>query len=189
MSSSKLDVIGVRTVAGRDSAPAVRGLDPHDEALRLFDAHAPSLVRYVRSIGLDGEASRDVVQETFLALFHHLRLERRCDNLKGWLFKVAHNLSLKHLRKAKRHRADVVDDLELAELIIDPSLNPEERLAEQQRQLRLHAVMRALPERDRECLYLRSEGLRYREIADILGASLGWVAKSVTRSLARLGNV
>jgi RNA polymerase sigma-70 factor, ECF subfamily len=82
-----------------------------------------------------------------------------------------------------------VSDVDLAELAIDPSLNPEQRLAEEQRQVILRSVMRALPERDRQCLYLRAEGLRYREIADVLGISLGSVAKSVTRSLARLANV
>ncbi|MGE3179719.1 MAG: RNA polymerase sigma factor [Vicinamibacterales bacterium] len=46
--------------------------------------------------------------------------------------------------------------------------------------------MRALPDQDRRCLYLRAEGLRYREIARTLGISLGAVAKSVARGLARL---
>jgi RNA polymerase sigma-70 factor (ECF subfamily) len=116
-------------------------------------------------------------------------MERPRDNLKGWTFKVAHNLSLKHRQKLKRRETDIVSDVDLAELAIDPSLNPEQRLAEEQRQVILRSVMRALPERDRQCLYLRAEGLRYREIADVLGISLGSVAKSVTRSLARLANV
>jgi RNA polymerase sigma-70 factor (ECF subfamily) len=109
--------------------------------------------------------------------------------MKGWLFKVAHNLSLKHRQKLKRRETDILSDVELAELAIDPSLNPEQHLAEEQRQVTLRSVMRALPERDRQCLYLRAEGLRYREIADVLGISLGSVAKSLTRSLARLANV
>ena len=46
--------------------------------------------------------------------------------------------------------------------------------------------MDALPETDRECLYLRSEGLRYREIAQILEISIGSVANCLARSLARL---
>jgi RNA polymerase sigma-70 factor (ECF subfamily) len=50
----------------------------------------------------------------------------------------------------------------------------------------LQAVVRALPENDQHCLRLRSEGLRYREIATVLGMSLGAVSISLTRSLARL---
>ena len=50
----------------------------------------------------------------------------------------------------------------------------------------MRAVLRAMPERDRQCVYLRAEGLRYREIANVLGMSLGGVAKSLARAIARL---
>jgi RNA polymerase sigma-70 factor (ECF subfamily) len=49
----------------------------------------------------------------------------------------------------------------------------------------LSAILRALPEQDRRCLYLRAEGLRYREVGEVLGMSLGSVAASLERSLAR----
>jgi RNA polymerase sigma-70 factor (ECF subfamily) len=69
---------------------------------------------------------------------------------------------------------------------LDMGPNPEELAAGKQRQKRLRAVVRALPEQDRRCLYLRADGLRYREITDVLGMSLGAVAQSLERSLARL---
>jgi RNA polymerase sigma-70 factor (ECF subfamily) len=50
----------------------------------------------------------------------------------------------------------------------------------------LVAIVRVLPETDRCCLYLRAEGLRYRDIAQALGISLGAVSLSLGRSLARL---
>ncbi len=52
---------------------------------------------------------------------------------------------------------------------------------------RLLAVVDALPQQDRRCLYLRAEGLPYREIAGILDISLGAVSLSLARSLARIG--
>ena len=55
-----------------------------------------------------------------------------------------------------------------------------------QTQERLLAILRILPEQDRQCLSLRGEGLRYREIAEILGISLGAVSLSLGRSLARI---
>ena len=55
-----------------------------------------------------------------------------------------------------------------------------------EKEMRLRAVLRALPEHDQHCLRLRAEGLRYREIAEVLGMSLGAVSISLTRSLARL---
>jgi len=68
----------------------------------------------------------------------------------------------------------------------DADLNPEEQVLSNQRQRRLLAVVLALPEQDRLCFSLRAEGLRYREIAEVLGISLGSVSVSLTRSLARL---
>lgn len=72
-------------------------------------------------------------------------------------------------------------------LPVDPSPTPEAQLARSQREALLQAVLRALPEQDQRCLYLRAEGLRYREIAEALDMSLGSVSISLGRSLARLG--
>jgi RNA polymerase sigma-70 factor (ECF subfamily) len=60
---------------------------------------------------------------------------------------------------------------------MDSAPGPEERLA---------AVVKALPELDRCCLSLRAKGLRYREIAEVLGISLGAVANSREKSLSGL---
>jgi RNA polymerase sigma-70 factor (ECF subfamily) len=47
------------------------------------------------------------------------------------------------------------------------------------------AIVRALPPQDQHCLHLRAEGLRYREIAHVLGMSLGAVALTLSRSLLK----
>ena len=53
----------------------------------------------------------------------------------------------------------------------------------------MQSVIQALPERHRQCLYLRAEGLGYREIARTLGMSLGAVAKALARVMCRLSQV
>jgi len=120
-------------------------------------------------------------------LFQHLQRGRSRHNLRAWLFRVANNLALKRLQRLRR---DSENRLELSnttpELAADPALNPEDAFARAQVQQRLLAVVRALPEQDQRCLVLRAEGLRYREIAEVLGVSLGAVAKSLERSLARV---
>ena len=63
---------------------------------------------------------------------------------------------------------------------------PEDHLLQSQTQRRLLAVVDALPEQDRRCLFLRADGLRYREIARILNISLGAVSLSLARSLGRI---
>jgi len=68
----------------------------------------------------------------------------------------------------------------------DPEPSPEDACSDAQRQQRLLAVVAALPDVDRSCLRMRAEGLRYREIAEILGISLGSVSMSMARSLGKL---
>ena len=161
----------------------------HEEVLHLFDECAPGLRRYVGAFGLTAEVTEDVVQEVFLQLFRHLRLGRSRANLRGWIFRVGHNQALKHREKAaRRHRWEGTWDVRLVERVIDPAANPEQQLADDRRVRRLRAVVRALPERDRQCLFLRAEGLGYRDIAKTLNISLGGVAKSLARTMTRLTN-
>jgi RNA polymerase sigma-70 factor (ECF subfamily) len=169
-----------------ESLPAApRAAD--EEVLLLFDRHAAPLLRYVGSFGLRAEEAEDVVQEVFLALFRHLRLDRSRRNLTGWLFQVAHNLALKQRQRSQRRAVAPWDDA--VHQPVDPAPNPEVQMAQRQRRQRLLPVVQALPDRDRRCLLLRAEGLRYRDIADTLGMSLGGVAKSLARSIARLVHV
>ena len=122
---------------------------------------------------------KKLCRRSFWRCFGILRLGRPKDNLRGWIFRVAHNLSLK-TRETEQTRPDRAEfDEEIAAAHVDPQPNPEQQLSAGQRQTRLMATVRALPERDQYCLHLRAEGLRYREIAEILEMSLGAVVDFV----------
>jgi RNA polymerase sigma-70 factor, ECF subfamily len=154
---------------------------PEEEIAELFEQWRGALLRYLSTFGLPSHDGEEIVQEVFLSLFTHLQQDKARTNLRGWLFRVAHNLALKR-RNAERRIGGVAADVEN---LPHPALNPEEELANSRRQRRLSSVLHALPEQDRRCLYLRAEGLRYREIAEVLGMSLGSVSASLARSLAR----
>lgn len=169
-----------------DRVRAVEAAGVEAEVLSLFDSLRDPLLRYVCAFGLAIGDAEDVVQDVFVALFRHLRDRGDRSNLRGWLFRVAHNLALKRVARRRRdqERFQVNDDA--AELVLDPGRDPEEQLTASEQLRRAAAVLNALPERDRHCVNLRGHGLRYREIAQVLGISLGAVAKSLTRSIARL---
>jgi RNA polymerase sigma-70 factor (ECF subfamily) len=155
------------------------------EVVALFDELRDPLLRYLASFGLALPDGEEVLQEVFLALFQHLERGKSRENLRGWLFRVAHNLALK---RRHRSRQDLVGraDPGAVDLVKEPGPNPEDQMLRSQTQKRLLAVVQALPEQDRLCLFLRAEGLRYREIAGILDMSLGAVSLSLARSLARI---
>jgi RNA polymerase sigma-70 factor (ECF subfamily) len=159
------------------------------EVVDLFDRLRVPLLRYTFGFGLPVQDAEEIVQEVFLALFQHLQRGKSRENLPGWVFRVAHNLALK--RRAALSSAGNLSNAGQAQepdVLADPAPNPEDQLASSQTQQRLLAVFRVLPEQDRRCLTLRAEGLRYREIGQVLGISLGAVAQSLSRSLARLAH-
>jgi RNA polymerase sigma-70 factor (ECF subfamily) len=151
-----------------------------EEVTGLFEQLRNPLFRYLLFLGLTTQDGEEIIQDVFLALFQHLKRGKPRDNLRGWIFRVGHNKALK-LRKR--------DGMRPALQLLAPEPNPEEQALSNQRQRRLSAVIRALAEQDRACLSLRSEGFRYREIAEVLGISLGSVSLSLARSLAKLSRV
>ena len=154
-----------------------------EEVTELFEQLRDPLFRYLLLFGLSVQDGEEIIQEVFLALFQHLKNGKPRDNLRGWVFRVGHNLALK-----LRHRHDRLPT-PAEEIPIDGGPDPEQQALYNQRQRRMSAVIRALPRQDRACLALRAEGIRYREIAEILGVSLGTVALSLERSLAKLSRV
>ncbi|HEX3744273.1 MAG TPA: sigma-70 family RNA polymerase sigma factor [Bryobacteraceae bacterium] len=151
-----------------------------DEVVAHFDLLRAPLLRYLASLGLPIADGEEIVQEVFLALFQHLRRGGGRANLRGWIFRVAHNLGLK-----RRNRGGGAVSVEW-EWLSDPAPDPEQQFFRNESGRRLRAVVRALPEQDRRCLLLRAEGLRYREIGHALAMSLGAVSLSLARSLARI---
>lgn len=157
-----------------------------DRMVLLFDEIRVPLLRYLSAFPLALPDAEDVVQEAFLSLFQQLQRGKSHHNVRGWVFRAAHNLAVKKSMRSRNDPAKTGSLAPVEELVIDPALNPEDQFALNQTQKRLISVVRALPEQHRLCLYLRAEGLRYREIAEILNMSLGAVSISLERSLAHL---
>ncbi len=155
------------------------------EVTQLFEELQAPVFRYLLSIGLTSADADETSQETFLALFRHLIQGRPRTNLRGWIFRVAHNQGLKRRHDRQRRSEDAAGH-EAAENTPCSGLNPEQHLLLKQRRRRVLAIVAALAPLDQYCLSLRAEGLGYREIARVLGISLGAVSLSIQRSLTRL---
>jgi RNA polymerase sigma-70 factor (ECF subfamily) len=156
------------------------------EMLTLFDSLRVQLLRYAISFGLTAHDGEDIIQEVFLALFHHLQKGRSRSNLRGWVFRVTHNLALKRRMANRSQHVEVHGEDYVPEEYFADGLNPEELAILGERQAKLLSIYKALPENDRLCLQLRAEGLTYREISQVVGVSLGTVSTVLGRSLSRL---
>jgi RNA polymerase sigma-70 factor (ECF subfamily) len=158
-----------------------------DKTLALFDELRTPLLRYVLSLHISPAHGEEIIQEAFLRLFEHLKAGKSESNLRGWLFRVAHNLAIRDLRGQSTQAASVDSAFSLlAESSEDPSPNPEQRLMLNERESRLLGALARLTDGERQCLSLRAEGLRYREIASVLNIGVTTVADSLRRAIDTL---
>ena len=173
-------------IAPLTGLPQVTSSALEGEVVALFDQYRSPLHGYLLGFGLTAADSEEIIQEAFLSLFQHLRDGKSRSNLRGWLFRVAHNMALKRRYRIQRGPQALSEGGAGDDCAVDPAPSPEDQLLTGETHRRLRAVVDVLPEMDRKCLFLRAEGLRYREIAEILDISLGAVSLSLSRSLARI---
>ena len=154
------------------------------EVAGLFDQLRDPLYRYLLGLGLSHDDAGDGVQETFLRLHRHLRGHGDRTNLRGWIFQVARNLVRNEIKRAGRRRTGTMDSEIERRLAVGQT--PEDEILRRERLLRLRRAIANLTPQQRECLLLRASGLRYREIAEVLGIGISSVGELMQRATARL---
>jgi RNA polymerase sigma-70 factor (ECF subfamily) len=154
---------------------------------RLFEQLRDAVYRYLMVI-LDNPAeAEEMTQEAFLQLYRCLDGGQRISNLRAWIFRVAHNLALNQKGSAKRFvTLELAAWQNLSHLRQDPAPDPEEWVLEQEKAQKVRAALEELTSQQRQCLILRTEGFRYKEIAEILGIAVANVAQSVRRGIKKL---
>ncbi len=131
----------------------------------------------------------DLTQETLLRVCRGIEGYRGGpEKFWGWLFRIASNL-LHDWRKGRGAAPeDPMDDLRsLAETLPTSSPSPEVRALQEERKRALAEAVEELPPQMRRCTLLRlGRGLRYREIAELLGLSEGAVKAHLNQARKRL---
>jgi RNA polymerase sigma-70 factor (ECF subfamily) len=155
-------------------------------AASLFSELRDPLSRYLLHIGYNPGDIEEVVQETFLKLFRHLCAGGEETNLRGWVFRVAHNVAANERRRRRRMEPQDTEVLS-GHVAVDPSSGPEHLVLEGEKRKQLQRALNRLPEAQRACIHLRAEGLKYREIAQVLGIGVTTVADHLKHALEQLG--
>jgi RNA polymerase sigma-70 factor, ECF subfamily len=153
----------------------------------LYEEFRTPLYRYLLSLGLVTQDVEEIVQDTFLRLYQHLHGGGAEENLRAWLYRVAHNLSV-NSRKSRSRLTEISPEFweHLSQSISDVALGPEEQFLHKERMARVQKTLGELSWLQRECIHLRVEGFRYREIAEVLGVSGATVSSSLRNAIARL---
>lgn len=155
----------------------------------LLARYQNRLYRYLVRLTANSAVAEDLFQETWLKVITRIHRYDEARPFEPWLFAVARNLALDHLRKASPQSLDEPSesgDTEVARLGADEP-GSLERLLEQERRALLERRLEELPALYREALSLRfEEEMPFEEIAEVLSAPVSTVKSRVQRALATL---
>ncbi len=138
-------------------------------ATALVERHAQALARFATSVGVRDDID-EVVQDTFVRAFRSLHEFRGDSSLRTWLFTIERRLVVDRHRSARRRpdREEVREEDAATEVTALDGMVA----AETERQV--YQAVEELSPMQRQVFTLRvSEGLSYKEIADVLGTTEG----------------
>lgn len=149
----------------------------------IYDQHAEPIYRYLyRYIG-DAGLAEDLTSEVFLRLLQVIGTSRAPrDQLRGWLYRVAHNLAMDHFRQRAKGMP-----LPLDEDLVPSSDSPSTTVEKEQAQQQVRQAVSQLTPSQQQVLVLRfGEGLKIREIGQLMEKSEGSIKLLQYRALQRL---
>ncbi len=158
------------TATPTDSALMLRYKDGDVAAFEtLYRRHNDSLYRYLLRCCLDHDTAEDVFQEVWGKIIKSRGSYRRTAKFTTFLYRVAHNCFIDHIRRNKRHLGKADTDPDQFENPSDePDLAAEKRLARE----RLEIALVALPDEQRDVFLLHEEaGLTLDNIAHVTGVN------------------
>ena len=168
--------------------------DDFNELVRRYERE---LYRYlVRYLG-DPSLADDVFQNTFLQLYTKVGQYEAGRPVRPWLYTIATHQAIDALRRINRHQALSLDQTReesadgethgLMELLESRLPGPMEQVQGEELRERVRASVDRLPDFLRQVVILAYyQGLKYREIADILGIPVGTVKSRLHAALVKL---
>ena len=152
----------------------------------LFERHQTMLYNFFLRLTGNRAASEDLVQDVFTRILKYRAGYHGDSRFNVWMFQIARNVHIDHLRKQK---GDLALDDQFTEAPSREPLPEDAFEADQEAELVRRALDR-LPVKKREILVLfRFQNLKLREIAELLGCQVGTVKAQVHRALKDLSRI
>jgi RNA polymerase sigma-70 factor (ECF subfamily) len=156
--------------------------------VELRRRHSDKIGRSVYRIVRNWEDSEDVLQDSFLKAYIHLKRFEGRSSFSSWLTRIAINSALMMLRK-KRYRSELSlntgsEDYETARAFDPPDLSecPEVQYERQERAVLLERAILRLPRGRQDVVDLHTQGCSTKEIARSLGISTAAVKSRLSRA-------
>jgi RNA polymerase sigma-70 factor, ECF subfamily len=161
------------------------------EAVQLLvERYRKRIFKYLYGWIKNYEDALDVTQEVLMTVYQKAHLYNSSHSLTAWIYRIAHNLCIDHLRRETRrgHAGAVEFDESLGVYAPDSATTSPEQIAMGKEIIsRVKEAIEELPTRQREVLQLRLLGeLSLEEIAETLGLTLGGVKSNLHVALQNL---
>ncbi len=166
-----------------------RALAGNQDAYRqLMERHRPAIYHIVYKIARGGEVVNDLVQETFMKAFASLSTYRSEYKFSTWLYRIAANAAIDHLRKKRLKTLSLDSPPETSSgrieiEIPDNSYNPERDFEARERRVSIDEAIESLPDKYRIVIvYRHKDDKSYEEIAEVLNIPIGTVKARIFRA-------
>jgi RNA polymerase sigma-70 factor (ECF subfamily) len=151
---------------------------------KLLQEYQKPLYNHIRNIVLSHDDADDVLQNTFVKVFQHLKNFKGESKLFSWMYRIATNEALTFLnQKAKKSG---VSSVELQNKTID-NLKADLYFDGDEIQIKLQKAIATLPEKQQLVFKMKYfEDLKYEEISEILGTSVGALKASYHHAVKKV---
>jgi RNA polymerase sigma-70 factor (ECF subfamily) len=131
--------------------------------------------------------AEEVVSDVFISIWERRQQMEDIKNLRVYLYICTKNTALKYLLKQQKHTAITIDDLKVE--LESLHNNPEQLLLTAEMRNRIQAAVNQLPPRCKIIFKLiKEDGLKYREVAEILNLSVKTIDNQLATALRKIGN-
>ena len=159
-----------------------------DEAAfgELFKLYYSRLLLFTEAILKSREPAEEAVEDVFLKLWENRKVLTAISNVNYYLLVAAKHKALDYLEKMKKQVTISLDDVEVE--FGDIPVNPENTLISAESVRIIQTIINDLPPRCKLMFRLvKEDGLKYREVADLLNVSIKTVETQISLALSKIG--
>ena len=153
----------------------------------LFDRHHRPLFDFFAKVTGSRITAEDLVQDVFFRILKYRKTFREESHFKAWMFHIARNARVDYYRK---HQAEAVTAENATDQLPSRFRLPGQDLEQEQQTMLLECALFKLPPDKREVLILsRYQGMKYEDIAELLGCEVTTIKVRVYRAIRELRDI
>ncbi len=153
----------------------------------IFDRYSKPVLVFIYSLIGDRDRADELAQETFIRAYRGLHTIRESGKFSTWLFGIARNVVREAIRSKYRNSMKIAPFELIASIQPDTKAKPDEQIISEELYRMVRKALSRLPEDQRLVFVLKLvSSLRYEEISEITGASIGKLKTDLHRARSRM---